>query len=193
MGIPELPTDNLYKFMATFGFLIAVLSFGYLVVNFSAQAEMIARLEVESVANERIFVVERDALNRRTEQLAEATSSLRAETTEMVSRLNEDPASISAQDYDDVASRTFKIESDLELLLQDHAAFIIQTEERGAPHKQALAALSTQVGLWRWLSLALLITGFAGSTLSWWGFKLWYRRVQVHQDAILARQAKSPV
>jgi seryl-tRNA synthetase len=46
--------------------------------------------------------------------------------------------------------------------------------------------LNFQVNIWFWQSLGCIVVGFV-MMLS--GFQLWYKKIQVHQDAILQKQA----
>lgn len=191
MQIPELPTDNLYKFMATFGFVIAVLCFGYLAVQTTAQTMSIAKLGVASDAYARVAEYEAEFIQRRTEALTQISQSLRTRTDEVLSRTEADATSLSASDLDAIEMETSALQTELESLRQQFHEYSIQQTDRASPIQQELAALDAELGIWRWLGLVLLAGGAAGTLMSFHGFRLWYKNVQIHQDAILEEQALS--
>lgn len=51
---------------------------------------------------------------------------------------------------------------------------------------EAINELNFQINLWYTLAIVCVIVGFL---MMLFGFQLWYKRVQIHQDAILRKQA----
>lgn len=161
MNIPNLPTDNMYKFIALAGLSLCVLSPVYYQVfsrevilkNFELRAEM-RRIKQES------------------QFLREDVDELRGESNELKG----------APNVADEKGRILKQAAALEEKTRELMRQQIQADKLAS---EALLSNDQIDQLW-WVSLVGLI---AGINLLSFGLRLWYTRVQKYQDQVLAGDA----
>lgn len=163
MNIPDLPTDNLYKFIALAGLILLLFSSIYyqvfsrdvLLKNIDLRAEM-SRMEKE------------------VEFLREDTDSLK-EDKQAIKQDN----SVSQEEQNNVGKN-------IEGLNQRTREAILKTIELERIGKGVLI-YNDQIALLRWSSIIGAITGILLLII---GFYLWYTRIQIYQDKILVNEAQ---
>lgn len=143
MNLPNIPTDNLYKFMALTGILIIVLSSTLFIVKGNRTQEINQELKklgslIDSELSNKELVI------------------LRLKNDETFKKNYKADNSISVYE-----AETTKLLEELKLILKDKPTY----------------------------RLIALVFGFLGITLSLFGFKLWYEKVQKYQDIILENEA----
>lgn len=175
MNIPQLPTDNLYKFMALVGVLVTLASLlfpGYQLFEIGRQ-QITAETEFE-VLKERGRLLEAE-----TEDLDRERNELSRDIVELKNRHNTSTKDINALDARNIMYR------------QRYAELRTKRSEVLANASLVGGKLEEISRLLQWATYSLLVTviGTAlGLTLAFKGFNLWYQRVQIHQDALLRKQ-----
>jgi DNA repair exonuclease SbcCD ATPase subunit len=177
MKLPEIPTDNLYKFLAISGIIIFLISYLPLFHSYKLNLQL-ARLEGESkaVKEEREWLFSdanevRNELQNLTKQLSEiqkdrkvtegAEETLKKKLEEKVAKLLEYTQLLHKQSL-----KTIEIDTKLEEL------------------RVHIAMLKTEANL--------SISGhIIGAILALVGFSLWYKKLQAPQDIIISKQAKA--
>ena len=134
MQFPNLPTDNLYKFLALSGVLVAVVSV-YFVITTAYRSQELARLVEENIRISDVLI-DFGEITLNSDAMQEALLVL-AESTAEIQELN----------------------------------FIVDRKNT-----------TIFIGL---------IVSFAGVVMSYFGFFLWYRRVQIYHDMILKHESES--
>lgn len=193
MNLPQLPTDNLYKFMALTGAVLTVFS---VVGPFLYEDELVARL---SQVNEQIAIAKADMKVDGEEQ--------RWREMEYESLTNESKYLAEIEDALRKLRRSGKEITEAAREASRHRERLTyevipaHNEKRWqAERRLAVAAAKVETAFRRSELLGDRIAAvFLGATigisfgivLSFAGFALWFIRVQRHQDAILKNEAKN--
>lgn len=174
MNLPNFPTDNLYKFLALSGFVLALLSFGYL----------IHREELDSRAGAEIRVG-REAIEYSMDDWERRAKIVASETEDELGKLTANNAETS----------TSKAATDRVLRETRSKLNLIQTEadaeltnkivelRRKSELADAYQATTSR------LTLPLWLAGILGLIMSMVGFVFWYVRLQRLQDQIIRSEA----
>lgn len=161
MKLPELPTDNLYKFMALAGITIIVLSLFPIYHAYKLKLNIIdVRGEVETLKTQLKWLKQDikqfkdDTHNLEKQPLKEKTPETLAKTLEFIE-----------------ANRNIGI-----------TAIQIETKVEKIAYLAVVNHIESIAG-----SIAIV----AGAFLATIGFTLWYKKLQVHQDKIIQMEVKS--
>lgn len=163
MNFPNLPTDNLYKFLALTGVFLVLLCFGLLEYRLSRQVELNTEI---SLGKEAIGFLERDLQRfgeKLSKELEQAAKNQRELTEYSISLL------IDEQKYLENQSR--KARQDMLALRK-----ISDTAENYYERTKGLSPI-------------LLSGGILGIIIAFLGFYYWYERLQKYQDMLLRYQA----
>lgn len=222
-GLPNVPTDSLYKFIALFGLILFGFGLWYPWQRFAA-AEAGIR---ETNKSQDLVRIRINRNNVRVDRLAEQLKAKSAVLRERKKRLDEVDAALdskrqalfealdrvkSKSDVDNAKSQSDALTSEVDLLMAqmrdlvdalsklnaEHAIVITDFEDvtdemasESAKLKAStteLEAFNEQANLWLVFMIGFC---FVGLVMIFAGFRLWYVRIQVHQDAILRKQAAS--
>lgn len=194
MKFPEIPTDNLYKFMAISGIVLLIAS--YLPVFLaSKKVGVLARIKGES----QLIDQEHDWVSKDLEILEHQMDTLITQvveltgisTSEITMALNAGYSltEIGKEKHTNLEKNQMKWE-ELEAKFQEQLKLqreqiikLIQINTNLEVHNSHLKML-----LW-WKRLTM-ITFFAGGFLSALGFGRWYTKLQVPQDLIIKQKMK---
>lgn len=169
MNFPSLPTDNLYKFIALSGFVLGVLSWGYLIIQIDGQE--IAMVEINAAV---------DGIEAETESNAAGIESLARELG--LSLTAEGIADNFKGDRADLLK--------LQLRAEAQALRLAAVKERRQNVRLRSDLEAAKLRRTKRLLWPLIILGTVGFGLSIFGFFLWYFRVQRYQDQVLKAEAK---
>ena len=164
MNLPLLPTDNLYKFMSLAGAVIIILSVIYPIIQIEELQHRIVSLNGE----EKILDQEIEFIKHDVKFLEKNINILEKKKNQKIGELNE--------------------------LLRKSTELSRKTNEQQIKNielfykKQDIELTSKYISQNR--ILGFIGTGF-GSFLAFFGFYLWYVRIQKLQDLLLKRQVTS--
>ncbi len=195
MKYPELPTDSLYKFMALSGIAILLIS---LVPFYHAHK---LHLEVICLGGDiKTLNTQTEWLSNDLEQLKDEISILKKQTDELneVTTSEITTALSTKRLLSDVRAEKDKEAEKIEKKLDKLVNKRLQFEEIGRKQKLTSIQIRAKNEEHKYLVRIIgveLLTGalglICGIFLAIKGFKLWYRKVQVHEDAIIERKAKA--
>ncbi|MDV7140447.1 hypothetical protein R3X28_16260 [Maribacter sp. TH_r10] len=174
MNIPNLPTDNLYKFLALTGLFLMVASFGY--KEYRNHEYNIQKTEIKVEEKILEFKIE----NKKT--MVEHSRKLRDFEVDILKPKNGDKSIEDLQKQIEKFINSYKIEieeAELDWYYND-AGKLLMNSELAEVYKKRTDKLN-------WiLNLSMLIGFF--SMIS--GFYFWYIKLQRHQDLILLNEYK---
>jgi hypothetical protein len=169
--IPQLPVDSLYKFCAVLG-IVAVLVCEYLaytvVEQFYDKAFQFRLETTELMMQARFMMAE-------AERLRSAIDLERKENAEKASKQKRPSSNHAERELSHKIAEMQTVSDKIALKTELHK---IKDEERKRQVQQADL-------YWRWIRSVEA----CGATLSFYGFRWWYRRIQRYQDALLRNQA----
>ncbi len=165
MNIPNLPTDNLYKFIAIAGIIIAIFPC-FLLYN-NVQELLIQAINNQTEVN--VLNIETDYLNKELKHLENQTTILE---NDMQKKGLEKEEVIFLHDE---TQKLYETHKEIELKTKELKIKLEQTKNKDELHK----FLVEQYRKFRFLTYILI---FLGSFLSVCGFYCWYRKLQVYQD-----------
>ena len=178
MEFPQIPTDNLYKFMALSGLslLIAfILIPGQKIFDLERQTAQLSGeyeiLQIELKDREHEFSSVQgkiDTLSKKMKRIPENYRLSKTESSELSSELHE------IENAHQKAHQNL-VQTDI---------FRAKTKAKNNEMKVVLASLNATI----WV---LAIGAFAGIFLVTFGFSLWHRRVQLLQDQLLKSQVEA--
>jgi hypothetical protein len=174
MNFPQLPTDNLYKFMALVGVIVLLSSFvfpSYHMFEIERQ-QVIARAEFE------VLKAKNDLLNSESAELDLEREHLKLD----MERAKKGKAS---------QESSKEIESRSQNLRDRYAEIRAKRHDILANSALIGGKLEEIERLLKWMGhyiVAMAVGGLVGVLLISSGFRLWYDRVQVYQDALLRKQ-----
>jgi len=171
----EIPTDNLYKFMALAGIAI-VLSCAYLATSLQRDLN---RQAYDHFVRYKVWGFDLEKLQADTTSLSVALSDIEKAMQAQADALRGPGRATSA--LDDIRSETKELRRQAELSAQRYdelrKRLIAEEVEHGELSVRARQT-SRQVAL-------LCVGGAIGALLALWGFWLWYSRVQRYLDVQL--------
>jgi len=216
MRFPEIPTDNLYKFMALSGVAILVFS---LIPFYHAYRLKLESLRLRGDVRILGIQIEWESINR--DELLQQTSTLKKQVDE----LRETMPSETAADLDtkgplgEVRKETANKAEDIAKQLERVREGQVQLEKAPRRLEEALPKLEEGLRkleealrklevtsiqhetkneehryLARLIGVELLLGGLgflSGVVLATKGFRLWHLKLQVHQDRIIQMKAKA--
>lgn len=190
-SVPPLPTDSLYKFLAIFGLVLIVFAISYP----PSQILRIREIEIEAnMAIQNSGAKLLDLRNRKiTPAIDELDRAIKALPPPVLAKIQTNRASPDAQVGFD--------EKDLEALLPLSTAMekfmgnfwdMVQMAQAENSERNAYIEKHKphRLLVWYWVTVSI-VSFLTGTVCGFQGFRLWYHRVQRHQDAILQRQADS--
>lgn len=186
MNIPEVPTDNLYKFAAIVGALVAIVPFAFMTFQVTEGEIEVAEVEALSATASLLANAEMTRFEDRFVRVGANVKSAR-DSLELLSPDQQNPETSRVAQEDALnALSQYETMLDEQLALTKRVADLIRPV---AVRVARADARNDSLGSLLWYAAGLSL---AGVGLSSWGFLMWYRRVQKFQDAILASQAQSP-
>lgn len=190
------PTDNLYKFIAVAGLVLMVLGLIYAPWLFyrstwetlkSAEAD--AELEVH-----RKFAKERQkTLDERKQRVEAERDTLKKRIAQLVvaNDKNNNPAASAEIDKLETRIRDTNAAADALTDAEHEKNLGLALKEAQAEHQRTVKVNeSRNTRLIMWIGIPLAIAGLGVSVL---GFRLWYKRITIFQDAIVVIQATSKI
>ncbi len=196
MELPQLPTDNLYKFMALSGIILVAISLLPFLHAHELRLEII-RLEGDvSILRQQVdwTIIDMNELQHESQSLKQRVEKLKeralerdsATTTEKsASEIREEVEEI-GEDLQDTVDERLKIEyrlAEIGEINQKYAIANLQLETRNKELKYLNAELSRE------FYVGMCFCG-CGIFMSYMGFRLWYKKLQVWQDRIIQMKAK---
>ena len=190
------PTDNLYKFIAVGGLVLMVLGVIYAPWLFyrstwetlkSAQAD--AELEVH-----RKFAKERQkTLDARKQQIEVERDTLKKRIAELgfVNDKNNNPAASAEIDRLETRMRDTNAAADALADAEHEKNLSLELKEAQAAHQRTVNENERRNT--RIIIVIGILVAIAGLGVSVLGFRLWYKRVTIFQDAIVVIQATSKI
>lgn len=215
MRSPEIPTDNLYKFMALSG--VAILVFSLIPFYHAQRLHLDAlrlsgdirilgiQIEWQSMDMDQVLQ-QTNTLKQQTGTLAQQTSTLKKRVDELRETMPSETAAALdtkrplGEVRKETANKVEDIEKELDTLIESR----LQLEEsqhklEESQRKQEVTSIQHETKneehryLARLIGLELLLGGFgflSGVVLATKGFRLWHVKLQVHQDRIIQMEAK---
>ena len=163
MEFGNIPTDNLYKFLALSGVTI-IFFFSYLNVRYRARFwEQIDALRRKQAR----FNVKADAMGRENEYLKSKLAAMGKATPEEI-----DTQNLSKREA-----------------LHEKLTALETLQKTNEVDAAGIARSQSQIQLLTWLSVAAILVGVIMTSS---GFVLWYYRVQVYEDQELMLKATQP-
>ncbi|NVK62040.1 MAG: hypothetical protein HWE37_18440 [Rhodobacteraceae bacterium] len=181
MNVPSLPTDSLYKFLATFGFLLFAISTTYTWY----------RLEHELTAGSE-HLVDREFFDMRfdawTEEIDRSTQRLDAEVSLLASMPRD-----SKEEEEAARAKADEIrQSVTELLLSSEVDWEKFREEmKELRHQSEASAASAEISKAMMVPLKFIAT--AGALMSVVGFFFWYTKQQRYLDEAVRIEAQARI
>ncbi len=169
MTIPNLPTDNLYKFVSLTGVVLALVCFGVLEYRISKQV----KLDTEISLGKEAFGYFERKLERISTTAKTDLKAVKAkeDKDEEIKKSEIEEASLALSQYKELKSRIDNF--DQEIMALRHKSEIAENH-----HQRTLR-----------IRPLMLFGGFFGIALSCAGFYFWYYRLQKYQDMLLQNQA----
>lgn len=188
MKLLDIPTDNLYKFMAISGVLVFLSSF-IPYIHFHNLNLSSIKLESEII----LLVKEAEWLESDTKQLRDEVSELKLQTYELEktiakNRNGQDKLSTKIKsELDDIKIKMNEINlKNLELMEKQR-----EIERKNIEHKtknQEHRYLSRLIKIEKTIASLIAILGLG---LSIYGFSLWYKKLQHPQDVLMSKRLES--
>ncbi|MHC4738741.1 MAG: hypothetical protein ACYS9Y_07535 [Planctomycetota bacterium] len=167
MNLPQLPTDNLYKFVALSGIALIILSMMPHYYTFKTFPESYQ------------FNIEMEQLKKRIEWLQDDAKEIQKERDELrgnLPKLEKDVVKTQWQELQAKVSEYKKAYREIEML---KIQFFYKAKQE--IHISILMIAATLYGL----SLTI-----GGIIMAYKGFKLWYIRLQIPQDVIIQNKTQ---
>ncbi|MBN2315026.1 MAG: hypothetical protein JXM79_13930 [Sedimentisphaerales bacterium] len=195
MDLSQLPTDNLYKFMALAGVVLILASFIPSIHSYQLGIEL-CRIDGDlSILEEENKWLDSDvnSLKNDAERLEQEVDRHTQESARIIDSASEDlkPNDREAlekilKDNTNMIEERLAIEDKLKEIVEKHRQHVasrIRVNAKTKEHKHICKAISFEyyVGLF----------AFAGGLImTFVGFKLWYRKLQVFQDKIIEAEVE---
>lgn len=175
--IPNLPTDNLYKFMALLGIVIIVAS--YIALEASE-----ARMNEQSVLTSQVsgkVAAETGLLRDQEEEIAMELKEMTSEAQPIIKNPKPEDKPIAEQLIQALKEQRSRIVE----LYKAHEEAQIDLADADAQLKRSNIAISNA----EWAGYMFKMGTWAGYVLMVCGFGLWWYKVQRHLDAKLKRES----
>lgn len=173
--MPNLPTDNLYKFLTTLG--VAIFLFSFWTVSENTKL---------AITNTKVYSLVSERLDSEYQELIEMINSLENDHNDLLSQL-------------EAAKKTSPTKEELEKLNMDREVVLRQLEQVKRQFKVVLEnlklvhekqeAASASLENSQFTLAAYKFGYFGGMVMALAGFFLWYHKHQKYQDHIVKRQA----
>ncbi len=198
--LPNLPTDNLYKFVALFGLVLFIFGFYFPQEKFArAFAQLREAKKAQKLAKIRIDrkkAQNEDALNHVQSTMDELKKNQKLLLDAEAALKAKQPSQALESEYkaltEQVRQHNAKVEKNGEEIEKGEAQVVEISDEMSIALVNAEADLdAVNQSKWRviWWSIMSIGCLIIGSIMMLHGFHQWYARVQVHQDMILRKQA----
>jgi DNA repair exonuclease SbcCD ATPase subunit len=223
--IPNLPTDNLYKFLALFGLVLFVFGAFFpeekLARSVAQVRDGVKALEVAKIRLTRKNAELVDALEqieakvaeqgRNKQQLEDAATKLQAKSDSLGKSLVEQAKrNLKSKAAKDLYAQTKALDPEYQALnekvrqntdaLKKSTDDLLRLRPRQAEFSDEIAIeminvktfgnavdeFNRQITEWYSVAIGSILIGFVMMVS---GFRLWYKKIQVYQDAILRKQA----
>ncbi|MBN1969680.1 hypothetical protein JXM83_00090 [Candidatus Woesearchaeota archaeon] len=196
MEIPNLPTDNLYKFMATSGVVISIVCLILVIISSKERDKELSNIHTEYL----LLDYEIEVLHKKDSILFIEISALKDRVDKYETR-KEKPVKVKLDDLQTIYSNAEN--RDLFIFLQKYHNELIPealdfknlqlkeaqlADNREILHRKEIL-LKERSRIWKeeqkrgkiiiWI---LMSAAIIGSNLAVWGFFLWYKRVQIYLD-----------
>ncbi len=196
MEIPNLPTDNLYKFMATSGVVISIVCLILVIISSKERDKELSNIHTEYL----LLDYEIEVLHKKDSILFIEISALKDRVDKYETR-KEKPVKVKLDDLQTIYSNAEN--RDLFIFLQKYHNELIPealdfknlqlkeaqlADNREILHRKEIL-LKDRSRIWKeeqkrgkiiiWI---LMSAAIIGSNLAVWGFFLWYKRVQIYLD-----------
>lgn len=192
MDFIKPPTDSLYKFVALSGLILILVSVTW--PPWLLNKLMLSQYEVER--DQKVLESEVNQTGLETLQFGLAEQLFNVDTKELKVKTEELQQETSV-------SKKQALNKEIEGLKARWQEQYKEMEKRGLDQGRALAAnqkmileMNYKVKVFIWYTRAIsavyvmaVLTFSMGLVMSVWGFRLWYLRLQIYQDALVKRQA----
>ena len=200
---PTLPPDNLYKFLALFGLVILVFGIAFpsekLTRSFAQVDDAQRERGIAKIRISRKVAQMHDAMDQFNKKAAEIDKEQKLlqdagamlEAKRQSKTLESAEAEVHAlteqtrQHKENVRKYSEEIEKAKAQSAQFSDELAIEELNMKA-FSESIHALDGQIALWGWVTCSSIIIGVLMMSL---GFRQWYTKVQVYEDAILRKQA----
>lgn len=194
MKLPEIPTDNLYKFMAITGILLLIAPYLPIYLGWKAGAEL-ARIKGES----KIVNIEHDWMLKEVEILNHQIDTLIAQvveltgisTSEIIMALNagrslSDIGKVKRTNLEKHQVKWEELEAKFREQLKLQREQIIKLTQLNTN----LEVHNNHLKMLLWGKRLAMISASAGGFLTVFGFGCWYIKLQAPQDLIIKQKIK---
>ncbi|MCK4252391.1 hypothetical protein KAX97_13160 [candidate division WOR-3 bacterium] len=197
MRFPQIPTDNLYKFMALSGITIIIVSLlpfyhGHRIrveaIRLSGETEKLDAQSNWLTSDIKELKEETDKLEREVDKLEREVNKKTQQTSSAETKVVLDEESSESEMTEKQEDEAAKFKDRLDIIKTKNLEFINAVRK----HEILTIESATKVNELKYLSLALWIESIvacicivAGSILAEKGFRLWHKRLQIPQDKIL--------
>lgn len=192
MDFLKPPTDSLYKFVALSGLILILVSITW--PPWLLNKLMLSQYEVEK--DQKVLEAEINQTGLETLQFGLAEELFNVDTKELKVKTEELQQQSSS-------SKKQALNKEIEGLKAHWQERYKELEKRGQDQGRALAAnqkmileMNYKLKVFNWYTRAIravyvmaVLTFLIGLVMSVWGFRLWYLRLQIYQDALVKRQA----
>ena len=170
MNVPSPPTDNLYKFIAITGVVLAIVSLVLLEQRYSRQMDLDIELSIGKKSIEAAVEFQYTSNNLLPKEFA------------VIDELS--------GEGEDAEQKANKLKSDYYFrIFEDVRRRLLHMNRDGTNYQKKL---ETAEGYRKTNAIVMSMLGVAfivGCFLASWGFSLWYRRLQKYQDIIVLNEA----
>lgn len=166
MQFPNLPTDNLYKFIAISGLILIFLS--TVLPAWTIHNMQLEQIEIEGEIDLNIF-----------------KTKLLEEETKRMQKLDEYLESLSPTRYRKLMKSEDKLSKELERTRET----IMDLQNKNMQINIKNKKVKYFVDKITQMKLVFIIGNFIGTMFTYYGFSLWYRRLQKYQDQIIKNEA----
>ena len=201
--VPTLPTDNLYKFIAIFGLVILVfgiafpsekLTRSFAQVDDAAKERGIAKIRImrklAQMQDAKKRIDEKAAeVNKAQKQLQDVEAALETKRQSKGLESAEDEIHALTEQVHQHKDNVRKYSEEIQKVKAQSDQFSDELEIEKLNMKafdESIKELGRQIDLWGWVTCGGMLIGTLMMGL---GFRNWYTKVQVYQDAILRKQA----
>lgn len=172
-----IPTDNMYKFLAITGLVIAI----YAITIPYAKIQELERQNIVNLGERELIILEWSQLEELSENHKDNTENL----TSRVFRLAEKNKKIPEALANELKNKLYgTIEEKKELIQKKHLF-----KQKELQYNNKINLYDYNLKLTKSYTLIGWILGILGVFLSIFGFTLWHTRSQRHQDLIIKQQA----
>lgn len=189
------PTDNLYKFIALAGLVLVVLGLIYapwLFYRSTWETLKLAQLNAELNVHRKFAEERQKTLDERKRRLEVERDTLKKRIAELVvNDKNNNPAASAEIDKLETRMRETNAATDALADAEHEKNLSLELKVAQAEHQRTVDV--NERGNTRLIIVIGILLAIAGLGVSVLGFRLWYKRVTIFQDAIVVIQATSKI